>query len=197
MYDETYPWRYAADTDANGYTTITRGRPYRLDFGDEWSSYWDDTDIVAFYDEGFRGLRVADWCDEEDGKRATVAYSAMNDHMTDDGALKRLAVRLTGTAHLRDNTPDFIRVGLDRGMDFYVLSWDGDPSGDWRREIEAVNNGEVYRMECERFVGPGLGWLTDDDDFCSAWYGDTYQSDWHAAYPLTEFPAEALIDGSN
>lgn len=195
MYDQTYPWRYATSTDSNGHTTITRGRPYNVGDSDTWTFYWDGmTDSVAFYDEGYRGLRVADWCDPDEGKRATIAHSADRDFMCETGALKRVAQRITGNLDA-----DFICVGLDRGIDLYVLTETGDPSGDWRREIENVNNGEVYRMETEEYTdlwGPS-GWQ-QADDWCEEWYGsDSAEKDWHEAYPLTEFPAEVMVDASN
>jgi len=188
-------WRYSTVTDVNGHTIITRGRMYNVGNSDSWGYYWDGTDIVAFYDEGFRGLRSADWCDEEDGRRATVAYSTEQDNLPgSEGAMKRLAVRLT-----ENPDADFIHVSLDRGTDFYVLSWDGDPSGDWRREIEAVWNGDIYRCEVEEYRDYALpdtenNWIPADD-VCEEWYGeDNADAVLVEMFPETEFPAEHMID---
>lgn len=195
-------WRYAVEHDAvNNHTTITRGRTYHVGDSDSWHTYWESTDIVAFYDEGYRGLRGADWCDEDEARRATVAYSAEQDNLPgSEGALKRLAVRLTGTTHFRDQPADFIRVGLDRGIDFYVLSWNGDPDRQWRDEIEEVWHGEVYRIECEEYTlighagGEDLWEWTPADDACDEWYGlDNALDALAEAFPETEFPAEKIV----
>ena len=172
--------------------TITRGRKYQLpdDGGDQWNWYWEGDMMVAFYDEGYPGIRGVHG--DEDTHRAIMAYKNATNYDSDpDAALKRLAVRLTGNADA-----DFIVVGLDRGTDLYALSWDGDPDHEWRDEIEALWNGDVWRIEVEENVCllPGEYEWHPADDIYDEWYGeDKAQAAFEREFPLAEFPAERLI----
>lgn len=186
---ENHPWRYA--TDAEG--TITRGRIYRLDSPDEWIHYWDGVSSPAFYDEGFRGRRVVDGLDpvaDADAERAIVAL-AKGGHE----ALDTLAVRLTG-----NDEACFVTVALDRGIDLYALSWDSDPDRSWRDEIEAVYNGDVWRIEVEEYmphVTEHGAWINADDVW-DQYYGEANaEAALVEVFPETEFPAERLIENSN
>lgn len=200
-------WRYNVEHDAvNNHTTITRGRMYNLDNPDAWAHYWEGGEHVAFYNEGWRGRNVPDWADKEKSGRAIVAWDHERAGATRNstGSLKRLAVRLT-----ENPDADFICVGIDRGCDLYVLSWTGDPDGEWRDEIEAVSNGDIYRCEVERYEpdhetvwyasGPVTydGWVTEDD-VCEEWYGEDKADEALATmFPETEFPAELTVTSSD
>src|SRR5690349_280198 len=107
-------WRFSVNPHDG---TITRGRAYQLPSdwtSDAWSNYWDGDSMVGFYEEYARvGRRVLD-NGNDDNERALNAYVAAHNYDADPhAALKRLAVRLTGSTDA-----DFICVGLDRGMDF-------------------------------------------------------------------------------
>lgn len=180
--------------------TIYRARSYRLPdhwTHDAWRDYWDGGDHIAFYDEGFRGIRALE--DNEDTQKAIEAYKADRTGGWYDGALNRFAQQYTGREDAR-----FIVVHLDRGLDFYVLSWDGDPENTWRDEIEAVWNGDIWRMEVERYEECTLNylrlcpqthvlWLPEEEP-CEEWYGeDNATAALEKEYPLNEFPAELVI----
>lgn len=189
---------YRFATDGGG--TIFRGRTYRVDDPDVWSYYWDGCGPAAFYDEGFRGLHLVDGTDKDAGERVINAWH--NAKREDRGAaLKRVAERVSaewGNEH--PDRADFIEVSLDRGTSLFFLVFDATDE-DWlrsyRREIEAVWHGDVYRIEVEEYVrGGGLvadQWLPADD-ICDEFYG-TEQRDagFERRFPLTEFPAELTI----
>lgn len=192
-------YRFSIDENTG---TITRARAYRLPSewtSDEWGHYFGE-DTVAFYDEGYRGLRAyeGEWGTDTEGcDRAMVAYSTEQDNLPrSEGAMKRLAVRLTGQTDQRDPAADFIRVGLDRGVDFYVLTYNGDPDRSFAREIEAVNEGDIWRIECEEFlpyIGEHGAWLSSDD-YPEQFYGeDKALTEFARVFGLTEFPAETLV----
>lgn len=192
-------YRFSTVTSpGNGEITIYRGKVYRLPdewTTDSWSHYWDGMDTVAFYDEGYRGRRVVDGIEPvEDAERAITALDKGGPE-----ALDRLAARLhpepVGTYSVQDWAPGYFTVPLDRGMDLYVMSWHGD-TADWRDEIEAVWNGDIWRIETEEFDGEQ--WHPADD-VCEEYYGeDKAMQGFHKEFPLTEFPAEVLVgsDGS-
>lgn len=200
MYEHT-DYRFTVNTEPYATTpTITRGRAYQLPSdwcADSWSHYWDGTDMVAFIDGDYRdGIYPVKGCDNDETDRAIAAFKAEQDTLTgsSDG-LHRLAKRLT------DN-PDakFICVGLDRGTDLYALSWDGDPSGDWAREIEAVNYGDIWRIEVEEFQ-PGMGMGGGDwvpcDEYSEEFYGeDKALAEFARIFEMAEFPAEMMIEAS-
>ena len=187
---------YVNDDDG----TIFRGRAYRVDDPDVWSYYWDGFGPAAFYDEGFRGLRLEDGTDKDAGERVINAWH--NAKGEDRGAaLKRVAERVSaewGNPH--PDRADFIEVSLDWGMSLFVLVFDATDE-DWvrayRREIEAVWHGDIYRIEVEEYVrGGGLvadQWLPADD-ICAEFYGEEQRdAGFENAFPLTEFPAELTI----
>jgi hypothetical protein len=179
-------------TPANGETTIYRGKAYRLPSdwtSDSWQHYFDSDTMVGFYEEYVRGQRTL--VDNDDSDRALAAYCSAKNHGADPHeALDRLAVRLTGNEDAR-----FIVVGLDRGCDLYVLAWGGDPDNSWRDEIEAVNNGDIWRIETEEFDGEQ--WHPADD-VCEEYYGeDKAIEGFHKEFPLDAFPAEVLVGASN
>jgi hypothetical protein len=186
-------WQFHVSADG----TITRGRKYQLpdDGGDSWRWYWDGDQMVAFIDGYCRDGTYA-VTQNEDTDRALVVYRVEKaGERGAEGGLKRLAVRITGQADA-----DFICVGLDRGTDLYALSWDGDTDHEWRDEIEAVYNGDVWRIETERFepryteYGDEACWVPDDD-ICGEWYGeDKAEAAFVREFPLDEFPAELLIE---
>lgn len=179
---------------------IFRGRAYRVDDPDAWSYYWDGFGPAAFYDEGFRGLRLVDGTDKDEGERAINAWHNAKGEDR-DAALKRVAERIStewGTAH--PDRADFIEVSLDRGTSLFVLVFDATDE-DWlrsyRREIEAVWHGDVYRIEVEEYVRGGRlvadQWLLADD-ICEEFYGEEQRdAGFEKAFPLTEFPAELTI----
>lgn len=172
--------------------TITRARLYRLgdEGGDSWRWYWEGDGQVAFID-GDRRDGVYALTDNEDTERAIAAFKAERDY-DQSGALDRVAVRITEQSNAR-----FICVGLDRGTDLYALAWGGDPNGEWRDEIEAVNWGDIYRIECEEFQ-PGFGVAGGDwvpaDEYPEEFYGeDKAMAEFARIFPLTEFPADLLV----
>lgn len=121
------------------------------------------------------------------------AYKNARDNGQDpDEALSKVAQRITNNPEAR-----FICVGLDRGVDFYVLTWDGDPNGTWRDEIEAVYHGDIYRIECEEFqpgFGVGGGDWTPSDEYPEEFYGeDKAEAEFARIFALTEFPADMLV----
>lgn len=184
-------WRYDTTIDANGHVTITRGRAYQLPSdwtGDAWSHYWDGGGMCAFYDEGFRGLRIVDGADEGESEQALAAYRADREDVT--GALDTLAQTMTGQEDAR-----FIPVNIDRGVTLYALSYDGDPDGTWRDEIEAVACGDIWRIECEEYRDYGLpdtenNWLPSDE-YPEEFYGeDKARAEFERIFPLPEFPAD-------
>lgn len=189
-------WRFHVADDG----TITRGRKYQCpdDGGDSWRWYWGSDTLVAFIDGGYR-YGVYAMTEGEDTERAMAAYRAEKTGKCGaEGALDRLAERLTGQADAR-----FIAVSLDRDTDLYALSWDGDPEHEWRDEIEAVYNGDVWRIEVEGYTDVShWGWGTfheewewqPTDDICEEFYGeDKADEGWQREFPLAEFPAERLI----
>lgn len=199
-------WRYAVEHDAvNNHTTITRGRMYSLsdtgcDTSDAWSRYWDGDSQCAFYDEGWRGYRPVTGTDEEMGNRAIAALKAAREYGADeDTVLKRVAVRLTG-----NNDAEFVCAGLGGALELYALSWGGDPTNDWRDEIESVWHGEVYRCEVEEYTLVSATPFSEDwkwetrDDVCEEWYGEDKADEALATmFPETEFPAELTVTSSD
>jgi hypothetical protein len=177
-------------TPANGEVTLHRGKPFRLPSEwttDSWNNYWDGDHAVGFYEEYARGRRPLG--DSDDSERAMSAYTSAKNHGRDEHeALDTLAVRLTGNEEAR-----FIVVGLDRGADLYVLAWSGDPDNTYRDEIEALNLGDIWRIETEVY-DPFTGTWSPDDDVCEEYYGeDQMEKGFHKEFPLTEFPSEMFV----
>lgn len=190
-------YRFSTVTSpGNGETTIYRGKVYRLPSEwttDSWSHYFDGDTFVGFTVHYWRGTPdVTPLVENDDNERAMAAYLAMHKGRPgSDEALDRLAVRLTGTEEAR-----FISVGLDRDYDAYVLSYDGDPSNEFRNEIEALYYGDIWRIEVEEF--DGTDWHPYDD-VCEEYYGeDKAREGFEKEFPLDAFPAEVLVgsDGS-
>lgn len=187
-------WRYSRDKSTG---TIMRGRLYRTDDPDAWQHYTDSDGVVAFYDEGWRGMRVVEGADKEASGRALVACFAMR---YDPNALKKVAVRLARAWDWPEpEQADFIEVNLDWGISVFWLTslHDEDDVRNLRREIESVWHGDIYRMGCEKYVQDhGLvpdQWLHADDVY-DEWYGEENAIAAHEKeFPLAEFPAEALI----
>lgn len=207
MYGQS-DWRYSVKVDANGHSTITRGRMYRLDDPDTWEHYFDgDWSEGAFYDHGWEGYQPMHDGDHT-ATRAISAVLLANEYgsgigATDrvDEAIDKVLRRTLGSWHA-----GYVCVGLDRGADLYVPMWDAsDPEhvAVFRREIEAVNNGDVWRCEVEQYW-PNVGdfdpthggysnWLAADD-VCDEWYGDDKaEAALAQMFPLTEFPAELVL----
>lgn len=193
MYTDQFDreWRF----DVNPHDgTISRGRMYQLPESTEsWQFYWDGSTIAGFYDEGFRGKRIMDTDATEDSERALAAYvTAANYGRDPHEALDAVAERISG-----DPDSCFISVGLNRGCDLYVHSWNGDPNNEWRDEIEAVYNGDVWRVEVEEYDEGWPGNWRPADEMCEEWYGeDKARAGWEKAFPLAEFPAERVIGES-
>lgn len=187
-------WRFATVVNPHDPTdvTILRGRKYQLPSdSDHWTWYFDGDTHVAFYDEGFRGIRACTE-DDDDLHRAIMAHKMEKaGGKNSTGALDKVAQRITGQPESR-----FIRVPLDRGTDLYLLAWGGDPDGELRREVEAVWNGDIWRIEVEQFKGFDMrndpSWYPDDE-VCEEWYGeDKADEGWVQHFPLAAFPAELL-----
>jgi hypothetical protein len=187
-------YRYTVD-EHDG--TITRGRVYCLrdlgyDMSDNWQSYWDGDSIVAFtvYWRGYPELNGLGGANT-DNERAMEAWRKAREYGADESdALNRLARRITGNW---DST--FIKVSLERDYDLYALSWAGDPDNEWRDEIEAVNYGEIYRMETAAYNEAYPDNWEPQDDWCEEWYGEAKADEaLERAFGLTEFPAELLIE---
>lgn len=189
-------WRFSTHTNGKYLgepeIVVTRGRAYQLPIDwaqDTWSSYWDGDCMVAVYDSRDYSSPTSG----EDTDRAKYALRMAREYGQDvDAALTRLARRIEGNWAAR-----FIPVPIDRGVTLYALSYDGDPEGTWADEIEAVSNGDVWRIETQTYE-PGFGWDRGDwnpaDDVCEEWYGeDVAQRDFERAFPLTAFPAELFI----
>ena len=189
MYDrEDETWRFWVN-DNDG--TIMRGRLYQLpdDDGDQWRWYWDGDGMVAFIDGGYRDGTYA-VTENDDTERAITAY-----RYSGSDALDKLAPRLADNPEAR-----FIKVSLDRGSDLYALAWGGDPEGEWRDEIEAVYHGDVWRIEVEENVSllPGeYEWHPADDVPEEAYGEDKAQAWFEKEFPLAEFPAHLLVEGSD
>lgn len=179
--------------------TITRGKLYRLPSewtSDSWSNYWDGNETAAFVvNYGSRlDIDIVEGTNSERGMRAAEAFRAERGNMLGSyRALDRLAKRLTGN---RDAA--FICVGLDRGTDLYALTYDGDPDRSFCDEIEAVWNGDIWRIECEEFA-PGVGWINDwmpSDEYPEEFYGeDKATAEFERVFNLAEFPAEQFVGG--
>lgn len=175
--------------------TITRGEVYRLsdwETGDTWRHYWDSDQMVAVYDSrDYHSATEGEWTE-----RAEHVMKMAKDYDQDvDAAMNRLAVRLLDNPEAK-----FIHVNVDRGVTLYALSWDGDPDRTWAEEIDAVNNGEVYRIRTEEYT-PG-GWFGGDwtpaDEVCEEFYGeDQAEAGFAREFPLTEFPAEMLVSAQD
>lgn len=195
MTDQT-DYRFSVEHDG----TITRARAYRLPSdwtSDTWTHYWDMDTMTAFIDGGYRdGVYAVTGCDNDETERAIAAFKAEQDTLrgASDG-LDRLAKRLADNTDAR-----FIHVSLDRGADLYALAWSGDPDNAWRDEIEAVNCGDVWRIECEEFlpyVGEHGAWLSSDE-YPEEFYGeDKATSEFARIFPLTEFPAENMVSATD
>jgi hypothetical protein len=207
MHDEYgREWRFFVN-EVTG--DILRARLYQTpEDPDAWSFYWDGDAGVAFYDEGYRGLRPRAGMEHEVA-RAMYAHDAVKGDQAGSAtastghplwrqydALDRVAVRITGNLDAR-----FISVPLDRGMVLYALAWDGDPDNTWRNEIEAVWSGDIWRIEVEQYI-PSLGfdggdWLPTED-FGEEWYGeDVARAAYERNWPLAEFPAERTISSDD
>lgn len=169
---------------------VYRSRIWQTDdASDEWQHYWDGGEHVAFYDEYARGQHIPEWAEPiESGRALTAHLSEKRGERGSEGALDRLAERLTGQPESR-----FIMVGMDRGRDLFVLAWGGDRNNEWRDEIEALNNGDVWYMEVQSF-DPETGEWEDEDMPCENWFGeDKATQAWENEYPLAEFPAEHVL----
>ncbi len=191
-------WRFVViEHPGNGERTILRGRLYQLPSDwtcDSWRDYWDGDGMVAFIED--RGCTAV--TENEETERAITAY-----RYSGPDALDRLAPRL-----IEPHNPEsrFIHVGLDRGTDLYALSWDGDPEGEWRDEIDAVYHGDIWRIEVEEYQ-PGMGYVVPgstadqsgdwvpSDDVCAEWYGeDKARAAFETReFPLAAFPAEMFV----
>jgi hypothetical protein len=182
-------YRFMVDENTG---TIYRAKAYRLPEDwttDAWSNYFDG-DFVGFYVEYGRSPSTRVLHDDEDNHRAVSART----HAAIEGAdvsvaLKKVAQRITGQWDA-----DFIHVGLDRGTDFYVMTW--GPSPDWAREIEAVNEGDIWRIEIEELLlncGCEQHWVPADE-YPEEFYGeDKATAAFASLFPLTEFPADLLV----
>lgn len=187
-------WRFSTHTNGEymgePVTVIQRGRAYQLPSDwttDAWRNYWDCDGMVAFIDGGYRHGTYA-VTENPDTERAITAY-----RYSGEEALVPLAKRLLPESVEVGNTPAFISVGLDRGVDLYVLAWDGDPEGKWRDEIEAVYHGDVWRVEVQEYDASTGTWA-DADDMCVEWYGeDVATAAFEREFELAEFPAELLV----
>lgn len=175
-------WRYHVADDG----TITRGRAYRLPSDwttDSWRHYWDGDGQVCFIDGGYRHGTYA-VTDGEDTERAITAFR----HSTGEG-LSRLARRLAPDAE----NAAFIHIGLDRGTDCYALSWDGDPDGAWRDEIEAVYHGDIWRIEVQEYDTFTERWYTADE-VPEEYYGEAQaEPAFEREFPLAEVPEALLV----
>lgn len=182
--------------DGNGTPTIYRSSLYRAGHDDTWSFYWDGYQMCAVYDDDGYSSPTRD-SNPEWTKRVEHAikmhheYGLSGDRSEDVSAmLTRLAARLFGHTSFAAR---FIPVNLDRGVTLYALSWDGDPEGTWRDEIEAVYHGDVWRMRVEEYMGDGH-WR-EADDYADEWYGEHMAEAAHMDdYPLDEFPAHLVLD---
>lgn len=201
-------WRFSVDENTG---TITRGRLYQCGTSDDWAHYWDGSDTLAFYDEGYRGVRAIDGLDADDEwlARAIYAHDAVQGDQSGASAsttghrlwrrydaLDRVAVRYTGNLDAR-----FLSVPLDRGTVFYMMLWSGGDDADLcrevRDEVNAVWNNDIWRIEVEEYA-PGLGYEGGDwvsaDDVSEQWYGeDKGREAWGQHFPLDEFPADLLV----
>lgn len=186
-------WRF--DVSADG--TITRGRKYRLpeDYsGDNWRNYWDGDWKVAVYADTRTYTAPTDG--EDTDRTLNAMQMALEFDQDVHDALARLAPRI---AHSWDFpqpwTAQFISVDLDRGTTLYALSWDGDPEGAWRNEIEAVFHGDVWRIETEEWDGEA--WQPGDDVY-EEWYGeDSAQEGFEREFPLANAPESLHQTGEN
>lgn len=157
--------------------------------GDTWRYYWDGDQMCAVYDRSDYYSPTKDSNPEWTARAEQVVRTCRDYDQDLDAALARLAVRL-----FEYDTFDarFIPVSIDRGVDLYCLSWDGDPEGTWRDEIEAVSAGDIWQFEVEEYTGDGK-WREDDD--CEEYYGEhKAEAAFAKAYPLTEFPAHLVLD---
>lgn len=198
MTDST-DYRYLMDENTG---TIYRGTLRRIgdDCGEGWRNYFDGDQMVAFCDGYARsGLYAVTENDD-----TTCAMAAYRESGKDEGALKKVAERITREwGHPTPADADFVRVGLDRGLDVFVLMWDAtdeDTVRDYRDEIEAVWYGDVYRIEVEQY-DPGMGMGGGDwsyaDEVPEEWYGMRSGTDAvEREFPLSEFPAELLVEAS-
>lgn len=177
-------WRFDVNPH-NG--TIYRGRLYGVDpdwSGDSWRSYWDGDMMAAVYDHrGYISPTEGEWTD-----RAEHVVKMCREYDQDLGeALTRLARRLEENWDAR-----FISVSIDRGVTLYALSHGGDPGGEWAREIEALADGDVWRMEVEEWNPHTETWDHADDMF-EEWYGeDVAQEAFEKEFPLVELPMLTL-----
>lgn len=176
-------------------TVITRARLYRVgdDSGDSWRDYWDGDQMVAVYDDRDYLSPTTGSLTERVEYAMAMCRAYPNQKGQDlDSVLTRLARRIEGNYDAR-----FISVPIDRGVTLYALSPDGDPTGAWRDEIEAVNWGDIYRVEVEEYKGLDMrndqSWYPDDD-LCVEWYGeDVARAAFEKEFSLVEFPAELLV----
>lgn len=198
-------WRFSTHTNGSymgePVTVVTRGRAYRLPgdwTADSWRDYWDGDGTVCV----INGYSRDGWYASTEGawtERALHAIQMCREFDQDvDAMLTRLARRLTGNWASK-----FIVVGLDRGLDAYVLHYgvEGEHSQRWRDEIEAAYHGDIWRIEVQEYQhdhwGPGKPTWTEVDDVCDEWYGEgVAAAAFEAEFPLTEFPAELFTSQS-
>jgi hypothetical protein len=176
--------------------TITRGRKYRLpeDYsGDMWRNYWDGDQMVAVFDNGY--VTGPTYNDDTTRTRNAMLMAARYDQDV-DAMLARLAPRIAlGWGHPTPWEASFIAVGIDRGVTLYALSWAGDLENTWRDEIEAVNCGDVWRIETEEW--DGTAWMPGEE-VCAEWYGeDSAQRGFEREFPMADAPESLHQTGEN
>ena len=186
MYD-TYntDWRFAVTPSGE----IYRGRAELVGGDDTARYYFDYDDAVVFFDGYYRhGLHgmYGEPGNSEGVQRAMTAYDKSG---KDHTALTRVAQRITG-----NKNADFVCVNLDRGYDAFVLMWDASDETsvrDFRDEIEAVFNGEEYRINVESWDGEKWN---PESDVCETYYGDRQiEAGLETEFPETECPAEVHV----
>jgi len=179
MPNPTYRYRVTDDG------SIYRGQIMRTGHDESWSDYWDGDGMVGFtVDWHYGSQHLTPLHKDEANERAMTAFRLGQG--TD--SLDRLAPRLA-------NNEDacFLHVPLDRGTDFYVLAYSGDPDGKFRAEVEAVWNSEVYRIEEDKYL-PGAGIWREWDVTGDEHYGmSEAESAFEKEFPLAEFPAEMFV----
>jgi hypothetical protein len=204
-------WRYDVTPDG----TIFRGRGYELSDYDHWHDGETSSCYVGFYTGNYNNrphiLNDSKWNEHaEDSERLLEAYkAALNYPQPGDraGSVQSPITRWWGNdpvtrAARRVGLAGVVRVSPYPGDEYMIGYWSREGATDEARAadaratanaVEAYMIGDVWRIECEEYNTFTQKW-EHADDVCEEWIGDDFDEAFAKEFPLTEFPAELLVE---
>lgn len=182
MSNPTYRYRVTDDG------SVYRGQIMSASHDELWSYYWDGDQMIAFIVDWYYGNRHVNLVTR--GNDVTDVGQRVIDAFERNGSavLDRMAKVITGEPDSR-----FVLVNLDRGQDMYVLCWGDDADNALRDEVEAIYNGEVYRIEEDKWVGGACVWREYDYTGDEHYGMRNAEAAFESEFPLAEFPAEMFV----